>query len=307
MAKTLVKDAYHFNELLKEKYGERIVTDPIEVLRGKVCGRLDSKVIIISFIGDKCLLISTDSKSRDILDELKPVLTEVMGNEEPICSYDLQSEGLEEKDSLPTMEWDIVAPEDRIKEIVNGRAYSDDAKIHNLKLTNSKNPDDYLESEEEKEERIKNARIYGIDPGNIKDVEAINNLSEVDLYFHINALGGHIWRCNHEMFHHRMPIVDLTEENYALEYMVYQTKKFGVELDEPAIDKHITPTPSYNAWFRFYNHHFQDVLTEEQWEAYQQAQENGQDTSEFMPSGHWSDLLKEETKKEEVKKEIKQN
>ncbi len=28
--------------------------------------------------------------------------------------------------------------------------------------------------------------------------------------------------------------------------MVYQTKKFDVKLKEPDIDKHISPTPSYN-------------------------------------------------------------
>ena len=136
-----------------------------------------------------------------------------------------------------------------------------------------------------------NAKIYGIYPGSIKDVETINNLNEVDLYFAIDAMGGHIWSCRHNMAHGRIPEIDLTEEQYALEYMVYQTTKFGVELPAPEIDKHINSTPSYWAWFRFYDNHFKNFLTNEQWQAFQKARSNGKDTSAFMPSGHWTDLL----------------
>ena len=92
-------------------------------------------------------------------------------------------------------------------------------------------------------------------------------------------------------------ITHLLEEQYALEYIVYQTTKFGVELPAPEIDKHITATPSYNAWYKFYSNHFKDILTDEQWNAFQQAQRNGQDASAFMPSRHWTDLLEKPVQK----------
>ena len=113
----------------------------------------------------------------------------------------------------------------------------------------------------------------------------------------IDAIGGHIWRCRHDMAHGRIPEVDLTEETYALEYLVYQTTKFGVELDEPTIDQHITATPSYRAWYEFYNNHFKHVLTDKQWNDYQNAKKSGQDTSEFMPIGNWADLLEKDPQK----------
>ena len=297
MGKTTVSSSWELEELLTKKYGDRFETDFLSSLMGGVNGALDSKSFKITFKGNEYLLISTSPKTRELLDELLPTLIEVMGDTQPICSYNLQSSGLEEKDAMPTIEWDVVAPENRIKEIVNGRAFSDGARILNLKLYNGKEVSNYLESEQEKEDRIKNARIYGIDPGSISDVEKINNLSEVDLYFAIDAMGGHIWRCKHDMAHGRIPEIDLTEEQYALEYMVYQTTKFGVELPVPEIDKHITATPSYNAWYKFYSSHFKDVLTDEQWNAFQQAQRNGQDTSAFMPSGHWTDLLEKPVQK----------
>ncbi len=81
--------------------------------------------------------------------------------------------------------------------------------------------------------------------------ETINNLSEVDLYFNIDAMGEYTWRCCYDMTHERIPKIDLTEDQYALEYMAYQTTKFGVELSEPTINKHITVTPSYNSWYGF--------------------------------------------------------
>ena len=77
------------------------------------------------------------------------------------------------------------------------------------------------------------SRIYGIDPGSIKDVDEFNNLDEIDLWMNIDGLGFYLWYCNHEMADGRMSRVDLTEEQYAMEYMVYQTKKFGVELRDP--------------------------------------------------------------------------
>lgn len=297
MGKTTVSSLWELEELLTKKYGDRFEADSLSSLIGGVSGALDSKRFKMIFKGNEYLLISTSPKTRELLDELLPVLTEIMGNEQPICSYVLQSSGVEEKDAMPTIEWDVVAPENRIKEIVNGRAFSDRAKILNLKLYNGKEIFEYLESEQEKADRINNARIYGIDPGSIQDVEKINNLSEVDLYFAIDAMGAHIWRCKHDMAHGRIPEIDLTEEQYALEYMVYQTTKFGVELPTPEIDKHITATPSYNAWYKFYSSHFKDVLTDEQWNAFQQAQRDGQDTSSFMPSGHWTDLLEKSVQK----------
>lgn len=298
MGKTTVYNSWQLEELLVKKYGERFEADFLSSLMGDgVSGSFDSKRFHITFKGGEYLLISTSFDGKAILDELLPTLTEVMGDENPICTYDLQSLGTEEKDAKPTIEWDVVAPQDRIKEIVNGRAFSDGTKILNLQLYNGKDVSDYLESEQEKEDRIKNARIYGIDPGSISDVEKINNLSEVDLYFAIDAMGGHIWRCKHDMAYGRIPVINLTEEQYALEYMVYQTTRFGVELPAPEIDKHIIATPSYNAWYKFYSDHFKNTLTDEQWNAFQQAQREGQDTSAFMPSGHWTDLLEEPVQK----------
>lgn len=291
MKQTMVASAYELNELLTKKYGEDLQTDPLRALTGSVAGSFKGAKINITFGKNEYLLISTDSNNANVLEELKPVLREVMGSEEPICSYDLQSEGLEEEQSMPTLEWDIKDPENRIKEVVNGRAFSDGAKLRDLTLYGGRTLENYVEDEKAKEERIANARIYGIDSGSIKDTKPFETMEELDLYFNIDAMGGHIWRCKHDMSHGRIPEIDLIEEQYALEYMVYQTTRFGVELSNPQIDKHITPTASYQAWFRFYDNYFKNELSDEQWRAFQQARKSKSDISEFMPSGNWKDTL----------------
>ena len=134
-------------------------------------------------------------------------------------------------------------------------------------------------------------RIYGIDPGSIKDVDAVNNLNEIDLWMTIDALGYHIWYCNHEMAHERIDRVDLTEEQYAMEYMVYQTKKFGVELRDPEEGKHIEQSPSYMAWYQFYSNHFKNVLTDEEWNKFMLAKKNNEDITPYLPEGNWKDFM----------------
>lgn len=192
---------------------------------------------------------------------------------------------------MPTIEWNIKDPESRIKEVVNGIAFFNGAKLHGLKLFGDRKLETYVEDEKAKADRIANARIYGIDKGSIIDIEKIKELNEVDLYFNIDAIGGYILRCKHEMSHGRIPQIDLTEEEYAIEYMVYQTTKFGAELPDPQMDKHIIPTPSYLAQFKFYDNHFKHVLSDTQWNCFQQLKSEGKDVSAFFPAGNWQDTI----------------
>jgi len=139
-------------------------------------------------------------------------------------------------------------------------------------------------------------RIFGLDPGAIKNPEQIDNLSEIDLYFAIEGLGLHIWCRQYEMAHNRSQNIDLTEQQFALEYLVYQTTKFGVDLPVPKKGYHIETTDSYNVWYKFYYNHFNNILSKEQFEKFQEKKLKGQNIEEFMPKGDWRDLLNEKSK-----------
>ena len=281
MSTARIYDINEVKTILQKKYKERINISRPKNAMYTIEGTLDSKPIKISYFNYvDCLLASTTLDYKEVLDELIPVLTKAMNNYEPICSYDRLKKGEKTETAEPTIEWDIKNRKERLTELINGKGFVDYDTL-NLKI---------------------NEPTYGIYPGIIKDPGRINNLGEVELYFAIDHLGGYIWQCNHDMADGRMPEIDLLEEQYALEYLVYQTTKFGVELPKPEKGKHITPTPSYWAWFRFYDNHFKNVLTKEQWDAFLKAQDNNKDTSEFMPSGHWTDLLERKPAKTRVKK-----
>lgn len=290
MNNTLVSNHFELADLLKSKLGDDVDIDSMAILLGKVCGTYKGEKFNITFNRKVYLLISIANTDTDLLKEIEPILKDAMG-EQPICSYSLQSAGLEENQAMPTIEWDFENPESRIKELVNGRAFSDGAKLHNLILFGNREIANYVEDDKAKSDRIANARIYGIDPGYIKDPEKIKNLSELDLYFMIDTLGGIMFSAWHATKRDDKP-ADLTEEQYALEFCVYQTKKFGVDdLPEPEIDKHIPRTSKYNTWYTFYNNNFKNVLTNEQWNAFQIARKENKDVSEFMPKGNWKDQL----------------
>lgn len=134
-------------------------------------------------------------------------------------------------------------------------------------------------------------RIYGIDKGNIVDTELYKTMSEIDLFFNIEAAIFYIFNCGRLSSHGLMPKVDLTEEQYALEYMVYQTTRFGVELTNPQKGMHIETTPSYDAWYSFYSTYFNETLNENQLKVFQKEKAEGKDVSKYMPKGNWKDSL----------------
>lgn len=138
-------------------------------------------------------------------------------------------------------------------------------------------PNDFLKKEN------KEHKIYGIYPDNIQNVNEVNNFDEVSLYLTIDSLNTYIKKCEIDIENGDMPFIDLSEEKYALEYLIYQTTKFGVILPTPSYDKHIIITDSFNNWFNFYNNHFKNVLTKDEWNSFLMKRENGQDTSMYMP------------------------
>lgn len=141
MEKKNVSDLEKLELLLTKKFGNRFSIDVSSLLNGGMEALLDFRRFYITFEENKYLLVSTFLKSRELLDELLPVLIEVMGNQQPICSYDLQQEA----DAFPTIEWDVVDPDNRIRDLVNNRGFLDGTKILNLKLYNGKKESDYLD------------------------------------------------------------------------------------------------------------------------------------------------------------------
>lgn len=139
---------------------------------------------------------------------------------------------------------------------------------------------------------MSNEKVPGLYPGIIKRTKEIDNLDEVDLYFKIMNLSEYLYKTKKEIESKKIPELDLTEYEYALQFLIYQTTRFGVEFNDPSEKEMLEISPSYEAWFNFYYTHFGSVFTEEQWISFQKLKNGGYDVSEFMPSGSWKDSIK---------------
>ena len=130
--------------------------------------------------------------------------------------------------------------------------------------------------------------------------KALEELDEIDIWKKIDNLGGSIFWAIHDSdkpWTQKVSKQDLIEAQYNLEYLVYLTRKFGVEFTkEPSAAEHVERSESYNAWYRFWHNHFGSMSPEK----YNQVVDDkfsGKDISKYMPSGSWKDSLKSEEKK----------
>ncbi|MCR5223668.1 MAG: hypothetical protein K6C11_00750 [Bacilli bacterium] len=144
-----------------------------------------------------------------------------------------------------------------------------------------------------------NEKVWGL-YNTIDNPEALEELEEIDIWKKINNLGGAIFWTQHDAGKPWAPVVSmdqLIEAQYNLEYLVYSTRRFGVEFSrEPSATEHVERSESYNAWFRFWNDHFESMSPE----VYDQFVDDkcaGKDISKYMPTGSWKDSLEEQTQK----------
>lgn len=128
-------------------------------------------------------------------------------------------------------------------------------------------------------------KLYGIYEGCIKDKEVINNLNELELFWCIYELGNYLWDCENYVNKDDKVRMNLDEELYALEYMIYQTKKFGVKLEESL--SHLKITDSYRKWYKYYADYYEYVLNDIEREELGLLIINGFDTTKYLPQNHY--------------------
>ena len=149
MAKT-VSNAYKLYKLLEKRLGKNRLTSvsPSLFEEDVILGTLDHKTVHIIFNPNESIEFNTTPSTKEVLDELCPILKEVMDGSDPICSYDVaDKDGLY---SIPTIEWNIKDPDERLRDIINGRTVIGNQEIRNLNLYGQREVEDYIEKEEDK-------------------------------------------------------------------------------------------------------------------------------------------------------------
>lgn len=123
------------------------------------------------------------------------------------------------------------------------------------------------------------------------NVEEIQKMNEFELYLKIYETENKILKYRADKAMGNITKESLVEEEFALEYLRYQTIKFGVEISLLETDSHLILSKSYYAWYGFYNNYFMSILTEEERNLLQKLIKDGSDISDFYPEPNWKSLL----------------
>ena len=110
----------------------------------------------------------------------------------------------------------------------------------------------------------KGKKIYGIYPGYIKNTQDIEEMGPSELFLYISYLSRYI-NNTMEFVNENVENVDLSEEEYTLDYLIYQTTKFGIDIPEPEFGKRIEITDSFMDWYKIYYKYFKSIMSEEEY------------------------------------------
>lgn len=128
-----------------------------------------------------------------------------------------------------------------------------------------------------------------------KDVLHIKYLSEPELYNVIKHYND--WKeISYEDFDRWEINKSYTDEDilYAKEFLMYQTKRFGVEFKANYENIPIEESQSYKAWYEFYDNYynkFSDYYRDKMIENISFKRAENEDFKELIPDGDWHDLL----------------
>lgn len=142
-------------------------------------------------------------------------------------------------------------------------------------------------------------KVWGI-YNTFENPESFKNIQEVDLWKLIDSLGATIFWVMHDI--DKPWASDISKEDfinmqYNLEFLVYSTRKFGVEFSrEPSAVEHVERSKSYNAWYKFWHNHF-ETMDPIVYQSFINDKFNGKDISKYLPVGSFKDLMEQPVQK----------
>lgn len=119
----------------------------------------------------------------------------------------------------------------------------------------------------------------------------IEGLNECEAYFMIDAIGGVIWRTNHDVGHGRYEMTDymleelkdLSEQQH---YCLQQLTKFGVDPDS-AKDR---PNGDYWKWYHHWDN-WKKEMDNDTWHIFDRKMSREEDYSDMLPKNKWNEQL----------------
>ena len=141
--------------------------------------------------------------------------------------------------------------------------------------------------------------IYGLYQGSLNKeiLKRINQISELDLWLLIYSAESEIFWRNNENRMFEIDQKEMEEAQYGLEYLIYQTKKFGVELNEPKEYEHIEKSDSFLSWYQYWREFVFSININVK-NMILKLREKGEDISEYLPKSSWKETYEKRLKKD---------
>ena len=137
-------------------------------------------------------------------------------------------------------------------------------------------------------------KIWGV-YNTFEDASKIDSLEEYEIWKKIDNLGGIIFYAFRDMdksWGNNLSNEQLMQIQYNLEYLVYYTRKFGVEFSyEPNEKEHVESSESYRAWFKFWHDHF-NSMPRDVYDKFVEDKLANKDVSSYLPFNKWNDSFK---------------
>ena len=134
-------------------------------------------------------------------------------------------------------------------------------------------------------------KIWGLYCPPIFEPQNLENLSEIDVWKAIDNIGAILfWDLHDRNKPWRQPGMTAEQRidaQYALEYLVYYTRKFGVEFSKmPTEEEHVEKSETYEYWYSFWSNHFKS-MTKEEYQRFIEDKISGKDITEYLPEKTW--------------------
>jgi hypothetical protein len=122
------------------------------------------------------------------------------------------------------------------------------------------------------------------------DKKKIESFDEHIAYFFIDAIGGMIWRTNHDASHGKINMTpeiqeDLDQMREQQQYCVQLLSKFGVDPDS-AKDR---VNGNYWKWFTHWDN-WKKNMSDDEWNAFDKKMSTDEDISQLLPKQKWNEI-----------------
>lgn len=111
--------------------------------------------------------------------------------------------------------------------------------------------------------KLTTEKKFGLYPGALskRDIKKIEAGDESTLFIEIRKINSFLRLMTHgvESFSNN----EITEMQYAFEYCILKTKKYGVEVENPKDSEHVKITTSFQKWYEWWDNIYSKVPYEE--------------------------------------------